>query len=135
MVKWELKGNRVLLLDINFGLVADPKQPISMAVKAANNDAIIHAFPVAAFARDGAPVIEVTRLFTGDLQEFSARQRLEATPVARIFAPSDLDIDDLAEALRSLQGPTGPPQIGASSRSNPDLLSFPPITSPYRLRG
>ena len=52
-----------------------------MAVKNANNDAIIQSFPVAAFAKDGAPVIEVTRLFTGDLQEFSARQRLGATGV------------------------------------------------------
>ena len=52
-----------------------------MAVKNANNDAIIQTFPVAAFAKDGAPVIEVTRLFTGDVQEFSARQRLGATGV------------------------------------------------------
>ena len=70
-----------MLLDVNFGLVADPKAPIAMAVKAANNDAIIQSFPVAAFAKDGAPVIEVSRLFTADLQEFSARQRLGATAV------------------------------------------------------
>ena len=81
VIRWELKGNRVLLLDVNYGLVADPKTPIAMAVKAANNDAIIQSFPVAAFAKDGAPVIEVSRLFTGDLQEFSARQRLGATAV------------------------------------------------------
>src|ERR1022692_3522197 len=81
VVRWELKGNRVLLLDVNYSLTADPKSPIAMAVKNANNDAIIMAFPVAAFAKDGAPVIEVTRLFTGDLQEFSARQRLGATAV------------------------------------------------------
>ncbi|SPF51920.1 conserved hypothetical protein [Candidatus Sulfopaludibacter sp. SbA4] len=81
MIRWELKGNRVLLLEVDFGLVADPKAPIALAVKAANNDAIIMSLPVAAFAKDGAPVIEVTRLFTGDLQEFSARQRLGATAV------------------------------------------------------
>ena len=81
VIRWELKGNRVLMLDINYGLTADPSEPIAMAVKNANNDAIIQAFPVAAFAKDGAPVIEVTRLFTGDLQEFSARQRLGATGV------------------------------------------------------
>ena len=50
-------------------------------MKAANNDAIIQAFPVAAFAKDGAPVIEVGRLYTADLQEFTARQRLGATGV------------------------------------------------------
>ena len=52
-----------------------------MAVKAANNDSIIMAFPVAAFAKDGAPVIEVTRLFTTDVQEFSARQHMGASGV------------------------------------------------------
>ena len=81
VIRWELKGNRVLLLDIDYSLTADPNEPIAMAVKNANNDAIIQAFNVAAFAKDGAPVIEVTRLFTGDLQEFSARQRLGATGV------------------------------------------------------
>ncbi len=81
VIRWDLKGNRVLLLDVNFGLVADPKAPIARAVKAANNDSIIMSLPVAAFAKDGAPVVEVTRLFTGDLQEFSARQRLGATAV------------------------------------------------------
>jgi len=81
VVKWQLKGNRVLLLDVNFGIAANPKEPIAMAVKAANNDSIIMSFPVAAFAKDGAPVIEVSRLFTSDVQEFSARQRLGATAV------------------------------------------------------
>jgi hypothetical protein len=81
VVTWDLKGNRVLLRDVDFSITADPRQPIAAAVKAANNDAIIMSFPVAAFAKDGAPVIEVTRLFTSDVQEFSARQRLGATAV------------------------------------------------------
>ena len=81
VVRWELKGNRVLLQEVNYSVAADPKSPIAMAVKAANNDAILMAFPVAAFAKDGAPVIEVTRLFTSDIQEFSARQHLGASAV------------------------------------------------------
>ena len=81
VVRWELKGNRVLLREVNFSIAADPNSPIAMAVKAANNDSILISFPVAAFNKDGAPVIEVNRLFTGDIQEFSARQRLGATGV------------------------------------------------------
>jgi hypothetical protein len=81
VIRWELKGNRVLMLGVDYSLTANPDEPIAMAVKNANNAAIIQAFPVAAFAKDGAPVIEVTRLFTGDLQEFSARTRLGATGV------------------------------------------------------
>ncbi|HUI56851.1 MAG TPA: zinc-dependent metalloprotease [Bryobacteraceae bacterium] len=81
VVRWELKGNRVLLEDVNFSVTADPKSPIAMAVKDANNDAIIRSFPVAAFAKDGAPVIDVTAFFTADVPEFSARQHLGASGV------------------------------------------------------
>ena len=81
VVKWEQKGNRILLLEVSYGLSADPNSPIAAAVKAANNDSIIQSFAVAAFAKDGAPVIEVGRLYTADLQEFSARQRIGATGV------------------------------------------------------
>jgi hypothetical protein len=79
VVRWELKGNKVHLRSVDYSVVADPKSPIAQAVEAANNDAIIMTFPVAAFAKDGSPVIEVTRLFTSDVPEFSARQRLNAT--------------------------------------------------------
>lgn len=79
VVRWELKGNKVHLRDINYEVVADAKTPIAQAVRAANNDAILMTFPVAAFAPDGAPVIEVTRLFTTDVFELGARQRLNAT--------------------------------------------------------
>jgi hypothetical protein len=79
VVKWELNGNKVHLRDINYDVVADPNEPISMAVAAANNHSIIMTFPVASFAKNGDPVIEVTRLFSTDVFEFSARQRLNAT--------------------------------------------------------
>ncbi len=79
VVRWELLGNKVHLRSIDYNVVADPKSPIAQAVQAANNDAIIMTFPVAAFAKDGAPVIEVTRLFSTDVPEFSARQRLNAS--------------------------------------------------------
>src|SRR5258706_6229130 len=76
---WEMNGNKVHLREARHDVVADPKSPIALAVKAANNDTIVMTFPVAAFAKDGAPVIEVTRLFTTDVPEISARQRLGAT--------------------------------------------------------
>src|SRR5260370_20028219 len=81
VVYWELSGNKVHLRDVNYSVVADPKTPISQAVKAANNHAILMTFPVAAFGGEdkSIPVIEVTRLFTTDVYEFSARQRLSAT--------------------------------------------------------
>src|SRR4051812_24395517 len=57
VVRWDLKGNRVLLLEVNYGMGARADDPIAMAVRDANNDAIIMSFNVAAFSKDGDPVI------------------------------------------------------------------------------
>ena len=78
VVAWELRNNRVYLRDINFSITARPDSPIAEAVKDANNDTIILAFNVAAY-HDGDPVIDVSRLFTTDVSEISARQHLGAT--------------------------------------------------------
>src|SRR6266480_1640084 len=79
VVRWELNGNKLFLREVDYGVVADPRMPISLAVKAANNDAILMSFPVAAFGPNGSAVIEVTRLFSTDVFELSARQRLNAS--------------------------------------------------------
>ncbi len=79
VVRWERNGNKMFLRNVNYSVVADPRKPISQAVQAANNDSILMTFPVAAWGPDEAAVIEVSRLFTTDVFEFSARQRLNAT--------------------------------------------------------
>jgi len=117
VVRWERNANKINLREVNYDVVADPKTPISLAVKAANNDTIIMSFPIAAFGKEkGAPkepevkeedaeaskpeaaakpvktpkpyketgrepsvIIDVTRLFTTDVAELSAKQRLNAT--------------------------------------------------------
>ncbi len=79
VVRWELNGNKVNLRNVNYSVTADPNTPIALAVKASNNDTILMTFAVAAFAKDGAPVIDVTRLFSTDVPEFNVRQRLNAT--------------------------------------------------------
>ncbi|MEO7522400.1 MAG: zinc-dependent metalloprotease, partial [Gemmatimonas sp.] len=76
--RWERNGNRVLLRSVSFDVVADPSTPIAEAVQAANYDPIILAFNIEAFGPDDAPVIETTRMFTSEVPEFSARQRLGA---------------------------------------------------------
>jgi hypothetical protein len=80
VVRWEIYENKVFLRNVNYSVVADPKTPISEAVQASNNDSILMAFNVAAWgANNESAVIDVSRLFTTDIQEFSARQRLNAT--------------------------------------------------------
>src|SRR6185436_10958625 len=84
VVKWERHNNRVLLRSVVYDVVADTKLPISRAVQASNYDTIIMAFNIEALCKDDAPVIDVTRLFTTEVTEFSARTRLRA----RGFDPS-----------------------------------------------
>ena len=52
VVRWERNGNKINLREVNYDVVADSKTPISMAVKAANNDTIIMSFPIAAFGKE-----------------------------------------------------------------------------------
>jgi hypothetical protein len=67
-----------LLRNIVYDVVADPKLPVARAVQAANNDTIIMAFNIEAIGKDDAAVIDVTRLFTTEVTELSARTRLRA---------------------------------------------------------
>ncbi len=117
VVKWEQRGNRILLKSVNFEITADPKDPIARAVADANADTIIMAFNVEAFAKDGSPVIDVSRLFTTDVPEFSARARLRARAMdpSRSFLekatsyPLNIEVD----ALHTYTTPTDLPTAGA----------------------
>jgi hypothetical protein len=73
VVRWELIGNRVLLREVNYSVVADSSEPISRNVANSNNPPIVRAFNVAAFSPAEDPVIDVTQLFLTDVPEFSAR--------------------------------------------------------------
>ncbi len=81
VVRWEMgDNNKIYLRNVNYSVVADPKLPIAQAVDASNTDSILMAFNIAAWGPNNeTAVVEVGRLFTTDIFEFSARQRLNAT--------------------------------------------------------
>lgn len=79
VVRWEKVDNKINLRSINYRVTADPSTPTVKAVQNTNNDTIIMSFPIATYGKDEAPVIDVTRLFTTDVYELSAKQRLNAT--------------------------------------------------------
>ena len=70
VIRWNLRGDKVLLQNISYALIADPSNPNLLD---ANLPAIIRTFDVAAYSANGDPVIDVTGLFTSDTPEFSAR--------------------------------------------------------------
>jgi len=87
VIRFTLKDHKVYLQAVSHALVSDPSRPISRAVKASQRDAILMAFNVEAYAKDGSPVIDAGRLFTSEVGEFSARQLLNASSLdaARSF--------------------------------------------------
>ena len=123
VVRWEINENRVLLRNVNYSVVANPNLPIAEAVQNANNETILMSFPVAAWGPNNeSAVVEVGRLFTTDVFEFSARQRLNATTmdVTRSYidriSPFPTNIE--AEATQTYTR-TAPPPGAPAVPANP----------------
>lgn len=76
VIRWVQRGDRVLILDIDYSVIADDANPIAQAVDDSNNPSILRALNVAAYSPSGDPVVEVTPLFTTDVPEFSVRARV-----------------------------------------------------------
>ena len=125
VVRWERHNNRVLLRSIRYDIVADPKEPIARAVQAANNDAILMAFNVEAIGKDDAPVIDVTRLYSTEVAEFSARQRLRARGfdanrsfIERVVSfPQNIEV----QATHTYTSPTDAPTPGVPAPPTPSF--------------
>ncbi|HEX6939677.1 MAG TPA: zinc-dependent metalloprotease [Longimicrobiales bacterium] len=68
VVRWERRGDRVLLRKISYEQVADPSEPISVSVMSNNFAPIVRAFDVKAETPDGrGVVIDVTGLYEEDV--------------------------------------------------------------------
>jgi hypothetical protein len=80
LVRWERRGNRVLLRGVATGLTAsDTTNPVRIAVEAASYAPIIAAFPVAAYGTDSAPVVNVTPLYKNPPAEIGVTGRYRGT--------------------------------------------------------
>ena len=79
VVRWELRGDDVLLRDVKYDIRADTKDPIKNAIEANSLEPIIAVLPVKAYGKDKAPVIDVTDIFMSDMPEFSAAQSIGAS--------------------------------------------------------
>jgi hypothetical protein len=63
VVRWQRRGNRILLQNINFSVIADSTQPVWKAVEASNLPQIVAVFNVESWGPDSAAVIDVSRIF------------------------------------------------------------------------
>jgi hypothetical protein len=122
VVRWERRGDRILLRAVSYDVIADPSTPIAKAVEAANNNPIVMAFNIEALGKEDAAVIEVTRLFTSDVPEFSGRTRIGARGFdgSRSFVdravsfPENLEV----EATHTYNNP--PSEGGGTGRGGPE---------------
>ena len=73
VLRFVLNNNRVMLQLVSHDAVSAPGNVLADAVRQSQRDAILAVFPVEAFSKAGAPVIEVTRLFNAEVGDFSAR--------------------------------------------------------------
>lgn len=72
VVEFEREGNHLLLRQKSYGIVADPTTAISEAVSALNYGPIITTFDIASWGPDSAAVIDATKLFTTNINEFAS---------------------------------------------------------------
>ena len=79
VVRWELRGEDVLVRDVKFRIRASGEGTVAQSVAATSLEPIIVTLPVKAWGKDKAAVVAVTGLFRGDLTEFSAKRRLNAS--------------------------------------------------------
>ncbi len=86
VVRWQRRGDEVLLREVSYENVADPEDPIYPAVQNSNFEPILMAFDVEALNEDSnTVVIDVTELYTTDVPAFGLGQgRREAYEVSSL---------------------------------------------------
>ncbi len=110
-VRWERIGERILLRLLSFDKraeVEDPEDPppVSRAVEDASLPPIVMAFDIEAEGKEGSAVIDVTRLLTSNVEEFSAE---------KIFTQSGV----------SVRGADGRANVDASRAYVEEVKAFP----------
>lgn len=76
VVRWEQRGDKILLRTVNYTIRATQGERIQLAVEASNVSPIVEVFDVQARNENGDPVIDVSRFFVSDPPEFSVRSTL-----------------------------------------------------------
>lgn len=133
IVRWEKRGDRILLRDVRYGIRADTDDPIALAVRQSNLAPIIMAFDIQAYGKDQAAVIEVTGLFTKDVPEFSAKSALEAGNMitdrtfldgVKVF-PQNINVEVLATYATKKEGDNEPRSSGITARIHHSMVELP----------
>ena len=126
IVRWELRGEKVLLRDVKYSIRASGKDSIRYAVERTSLSPIIKTFSVKAWGKDKAPVIDVTSLFTSDVKEISAARAVNGSAMdsSRTFLDSTkvfpTNIETRVLATYRIGSSSRPSMFGRSSSTRRD---------------
>src|SRR5690348_13934544 len=138
VLRWQRVGNRVLLRDVSYSVVADSTEPVSRAVRMSNFEPVLMSFDVAAYGTggDSSAVIDVTRLFTTDVPELSPKRQLRSgrggvdpsrSLIERATAfPTNIEV----EALQTFRTDTG--SVDPSNATVSALMHYSMVRLPAR---
>ncbi len=115
VVVWQMRGDdKVLLREVLYTIRADTDDPIAQAVEKTSVSPIIAAFDVLAYGKDKRPVIDVTKLFTTDVAEFTAAGVLGAQSMdsGRTFIEQVKSFPENVNTKVMATYKTSPPQRG-----------------------
>jgi hypothetical protein len=76
VVRWERRGDRILLREDSYGVQAPDSISPRFGVEAGTFPKVLGSFEILAYGPGMAPVVEVTELFTREVPEFSPRSAL-----------------------------------------------------------
>ncbi len=142
VVRWQRLGNRILLRGVSYSVVADSTEPVSRAVRMSNYEPVLATFDVAAYSpnADSNAVIDVSRLFTTDVPEFSPRRQLRASAIdptrslierATTF-PTNVEVEAL-QTYRSDSANVNPAQASETAVMHYSMVLLPARPAKARL--
>ena len=129
VVVWERDGNRILLRQQSYDIYADSSTAIHRAVSAMRTGPIIASFNVESWGPDSAAVIEVTRLYTTNINEFAAVNQLQAD---RSFIESVAAYPENVNVVATQTGTQTPPAAGGGGPGGGGGQAARPITVTVR---
>jgi hypothetical protein len=90
VMRWTRRGNRVYMESVRYDMWAEKASNLQRGVEAASLRTVIKAFEAVGEGKDGAPIIEVTPLFTSEVpvgfaSEFKQHFRMQGIDGARSY--------------------------------------------------
>jgi hypothetical protein len=145
VIRWERRGDRVLLRGINYNVVAEDSLPVAQAVANANYYPILASFNVEAYGADSAAVIDVSRLYTTNVPEFGLgrvatanRQRIGGFDASRAFIehvatfPTNIEIEATHTYNPPAPSPTASPFVRTPNEAASFLMHWSMVRLPER---